>query len=427
MPHRYRVLGLVSSLVVVMYLDRLCISIAGPRIQADLGLTTTDWGWVIGAFTLGYALFEVPTGLLADRIGPRRVVTRIVLWWSAFTFATGLAGGFRSLLAIRFLFGAGEAGAFPSIASVISRWIPFSERGAANSVVWTSTGIGGLLTPLIVVPIQKAYGWRAAFLLLGIAGSAWAAFWYWRFRDNPAEVAGLSPAERERIARDIAPRQHTKIAWKPLFKQRNFLLVLAMYHSYCWGAYFYLSWLPTYLQLGRGLTEDAMKVASALTSASGLIGVVAGGLVSDALVRRAGLRAGRCFPAAAGLIVSGTVLASAAMAKDNVVAVAGLCAGLSAMNFMVPLAWALCQDIGRKHVGAVSGSMNMAGQAGSLISSVAFGYFVKWFGSYNYALVPLAAMLVLSGLIYLFIDPTKPLFADPLEEQSPALEPAVSH
>src|SRR6266496_4863892 len=110
MPHRYRVLGLVSSLVIVMYLDRLCISIAGPRIQADLGLSTTDWGWVIGTFTLGYALFEVPTGLLADQIGPRRVVTRIVLWWSAFTFVTGLTGGLRSLLAVRFLFGAGEAG-----------------------------------------------------------------------------------------------------------------------------------------------------------------------------------------------------------------------------------------------------------------------------------------------------------------------------
>src|SRR6478752_2806727 len=114
MPHRYRVLGLLSSLIILMYLDRLCIAVAGPRIQSDLGLSTTDWGWVIGAFTLGYALFEVPSGLMADRIGPRRVITRIVLWWSAFTFGTGLASGFRSMLVVRFLFGAGEAGAFPS-------------------------------------------------------------------------------------------------------------------------------------------------------------------------------------------------------------------------------------------------------------------------------------------------------------------------
>lgn len=426
MPYRYRVLGLVSSLIIVMYLDRLCISIAGPRIQADFGLSTTDWGWVVGAFTLGYALFEVPTGLLADRIGPRQVVTRIVLWWSAFTIATGMAGGLRSLLAVRFLFGAGEAGTFPSVSSVISRWIPFSERGTANGVVLASTAIGGLLTPLIVVPIQKSYGWRTAFFILGIAGCAWAAFWYACFRDNPGEVAGVSRSEQERIARDIGPPRHTKIAWGPLFKQRNFLLVLAMYHSYCWGAYFYLSWLPTYLQRGRGLTEDAMKIGSVLTSASGLIGILVGGFVSDKLVRRAGLRAGRCFPAAAGLIVSGSILVLATLAKDNTVALAGLCAGLFAMNFMFPLAWALCQDIGRRHVGAVSGAMNMAGQAGSLISSIAFGYFVKWFGSYDYALVPLAVMLVLSGVIYLFIDPTKPLFVDPLEELSPALEPAVT-
>ncbi len=421
MPHRYRVLGLVSSLIILMYLDRLCVSVAGPRIQSDLGLSTTDWGWVIGAFTLGYALFEVPSGLMADRIGPRRVITRIVLWWSAFTFATGLTGGLGSLLLVRFLFGAGEAGSFPSTASVISRWIPFSERGTANSVVWTSTGIGGLLTPLIVVPIQQAFGWRAAFLLLGLLGCAWSALWYARFRDTPAEVAGISEDERERIARDTSPRQHTRILWKPLLRQRNFLLVLAMYHSYCWGAYFYLSWLPTYLQKGRGLTEDAMKIGSAVTSASGLLGVLAGGLVSDVLVRRAGLRAGRCFPAAAGLIVSGAVLAGATFATSNSVVVAGLCIGLAAMNFMLPLAWALCQDIGRKHVGAVSGSMNMAGQAGSLISSVAFGYFVKWFGSYNYALLPLAGMLIVSGLIYLGIDPVKPLFTEPHQKTEEAI------
>lgn len=411
MPYRYRILGLVSSLVVVMYLDRLCISVAGPRIQSDLHFSTTDWGWVIGAFTLAYAAFEVPSGMLADRIGPRRVITRIVLWWSTFTFATGLAGGLRSMLIVRFLFGAGEAGAFPSTAAVISRWIPAAERGRCNSVIWISSGLGGILTPLLVVPIQQAFGWRAAFFLFGAVGIIWSVFWYAKFRDSPHEVAAVSKQERDAIG--YHPQaSHVGVSWRHLLRQRNYILLLCMYHCYCWGGYFYLSWLPTYLQMGRGLTEDAMKIAASLTSATGMLGTIAGGFLSDALVRRAGLRAGRCFPAAAGLILSGLLLGTTAFTTNNIFAVAGLCLGLASMNFMLPVTWALCVDLGRKHAGSVTGSMNMAGQIGSFISSVAFGYLVKWLGNYNDALVPLAAMLVLSGLLYLGINPAKPLFTE---------------
>jgi MFS transporter, ACS family, glucarate transporter len=412
MPYRFRVLALVSSLIVLMYLDRLAIAVAGPRMQADLGLSSTDWGWIIGAFTLGYALFEVPTGLLADRLGPRRVIARIVVWWSIFTFATGMVSGLGILLLVRFLFGAGEAGAFPSTASVISRWVPAKERGIANSVVWTSSSVGGLLTPLLVVPIQQAYGWRASFLVLGAIGLAWAVFWYASFRDSPDEVAHVSQAEREKIGKHIAVRHGEHVSWRRLLRTPNFLRVLAMYHTYCWGAYFYLSWLPTYLQNGRGLSEDSMKFASSATFAAGLVGVVVGGVASDALVRRFGLRVGRGIPAATGLIVSGAMLAMTAYTDSAAYAVTGLCLGLAAMNLMLPISWALCLDIGGKHVGAVSGAMNMAGQAGSFISSIGFGYFVKWWGSYDSALLPLAAMLVVSGIIYLTIDPATPLFRE---------------
>lgn len=417
MAYRYRVLALVASLIVLMYLDRLCISVAGPRIQADLGLSSTDWGWLIGAFTLGYALFEVPTGLLADRLGPRRVIARIVIWWSIFTFATGMASSLGILLLIRFLFGAGEAGAFPSTASVISRWIPANERGKANSVVWTSSSIGGLLTPLLVVPIQQAYGWRMSFLILGVIGLVWAAFWYICFRDTPDEVAGISAAEREHIGKFTQPLRHDKLPWKRLLRTPNFIRLLAMYHAYCWGAYFYLSWMPTYLQKGRGLSEDGMKFASSAAFAAGLIGVLVGGIASDALVRRFGLRAGRRLPAAVGLVLSGLLLAATAFAGSATFAVVGLCLGLAVMNLMLPISWALCLDIGRKHVGAVSGAMNMAGQAGSFISSIAFGYFVEWWGSYDTALLPLAGMLVISGLIYLTLDPVTQLFPEEKPQQ----------
>ncbi len=124
MPYRFRVLGLLFALVFVMYLDRLCIAVAGPRMQREMGISPSHWGWVIGAFTFAYALFEIPSGILGDRIGPRKILTRIVLWWSAFTALTGVATSFRALLAVRFLFGAGEAGAFPNCTSAVSRWVP---------------------------------------------------------------------------------------------------------------------------------------------------------------------------------------------------------------------------------------------------------------------------------------------------------------
>src|SRR2546423_5492297 len=175
MPYRFRVLALLFLLVVVMYLDRLCIAVAGPRMQRDLGISPSGWGWVIGAFTLSYALLEVPSGMLGDRIGPRKVLTRIVLWWSAFTALTGAVSSFQTLLLVRFLFGAGEAGAFPNSATVVGRWIPASERARAASVIWTATAAGGILTPLIVVPIQKKYGWQAWFFLFSSFGIVWAA------------------------------------------------------------------------------------------------------------------------------------------------------------------------------------------------------------------------------------------------------------
>ena len=192
MPYRVRVLALLFLLVLVMYFDRLCIAVAGPRMQHDLKISPSGWGWVIGAFTLSYAIFEIPSGMLGDRIGPRRVLTRIVLWWSAFTALTGAVSSYPSLLAIRFLFGAGEAGTFPNSATVVGRWVPLAERARATGVIWTATAAGGILTPFIVVSIQKVYGWQASFWLFGSLGIFWAALWYWWFRDTPAEKPGVT-------------------------------------------------------------------------------------------------------------------------------------------------------------------------------------------------------------------------------------------
>ena len=412
MPYRFRVLGFLFLLVFVMYLDRLCIAVAGARMQHDMHISPSGWGWVIGAFTLSYALFEMPSGILGDRIGARKVLTRIVLWWSGFTALTGAVTSFRMLLVVRFLFGAGEAGAFPNCTSAVSRWVPVSERARALSVFWTATAVGGALAPPIVVAIEQRHGWRAAFMALGSLGVFWAAIWHWWFRDTPREKPGVSPEEIEIIGQHFAPSPTHKLQWSRLLRNPNFVRLLLMYHTYCWGGYFYLSWLHTYLQLGRGFTEREMSVASALPSCAGLAGILAGGYFSDRLARTRSLRFARCSIGAGGLIVSGVLLLGAALTPNKWGGVALLTVGLGAMDLMLPVAWSICVDTGGEHAGAISGAMNMAGQIGSLISSVAFGYWVEWTGNYDRALMPLAAMLVISGCIFATINPSATMVPD---------------
>src|SRR6185295_5915985 len=195
MKYRHRVTGFLVLLFAITYIDRVCISVAGPRMQEDLGIDPIGWGWVTAMFTLSYCLFEIPTGALGDRMGPRRVLTRVVLWWSAFTSLTGMMSNYYLLLLTRFSFGAGEAGAFPNASIVISRWFPSTQRASIAGVMLMASQLGGAFAPLLVVPIQIRYGWRASVYVFGAVGVVWAAVWYIWYRDSPAEKAGVSDAE----------------------------------------------------------------------------------------------------------------------------------------------------------------------------------------------------------------------------------------
>ena len=393
-------------LVLVMYLDRLCIAVAGPRIQKELGLQPSQWGWVLGIFTISYALFEVPGGVMADRIGPRKVLTRIVLWWSVFTALTGMVTGFGMLLLVRFLFGAGEAGTFPNCASVVSRWFPPEERARSSSAFWVATAVGGAITPLLVVPIQQAYGWRLAFGLFASLGLFWSAFWFYWFRDRPSEKSGITAPELTHIGQ-VMPAKHAVVPWATALRSRNFQLLLAMYHTYCWGTYFFLSWLPVYLQMGRGLTENQMKIASSLPSWASGIGILIGGFLSDRLAKRYSLRIARCSIGAVSLIGAGLNMIAVTQIRNNRVAIALLTLGVGMLGMMLPVSWSVCLDIGREYAGALSGAMNMSGQIGSFLSSVAFGYLVQWTHNYDLSLLPLALMLVVSGVLFALIDPAQ--------------------
>ena len=206
------------ALAIVTFLDRIAIAVASPRMQAELHIPPERWGWVLGAFVLAYGLFEIPTGALGDRSGQRTILARIVIWWSAFTALTGAATGFGYLVVVRFLFGAGEAGAYPNMAGVIARHFPLREHARSQGFIWAASRFGGALAPLVVVPLQAAIGWRATFGVLGATGIAWAIVWLWWFRDSNG-IYGIA-------------RTHAMLPWSVLFRSAQIRRIVAMYFCY---------------------------------------------------------------------------------------------------------------------------------------------------------------------------------------------------
>lgn len=411
MSIRYRgiVLAFLVALSVVTFMDRLAIAVAGPRIQSELGLTPQQWGWVLGAFVLAYGLFEIPTGAMGDRSGQRRVLARIVVWWSSFTILTGFASSFVPLLVTRFLFGAGEAGAYPNMAGVVAKWFPREERARAQGYIWGASRAGGAIAPLLVVPIQMHFGWRASFWIFGAIGIIWCAVWLWWFRDRPEEKPGISEQELQQIGW-TAPVSR-QIPWRLLWSSRQMWIIVAMYGCYAWGSWFYFSWLHTWLVRGRGFTESEMGVFSALPFLVGAASNVVGGYASDAFVRRLGPRRGRTIVGVTCLSAAAFLLIATAMSDSKVVALALLTAGFGVMDLMLPSAWAICLDTGGEYAGAVTGAMNSAGQFGGFLCTVLFGYLVQSYGNYNAPLLVIAAMLLVSAFLFSRIDATHPLFS----------------
>jgi MFS family permease len=410
-PYRHRVLGLLFLLSIITYIDRVCISVAGPQMQRELDISPVKWGWVVGVFAISYAAFEIPSGALGDRIGARKVLTRIVLWWSAFTSLTGAVSNYFLLLVVRFMFGAGEAGAYPNSSSSISRWFPVAERARAHGLVWMASRVGGALSPLLVIPIQTRWGWRASFYCFGVLGVIWAAIWFWWYRDTPREKRGVPEREIQEIEQrqGAAGRLHQSLPWGKAVQQGNFWAILLMYHTYCWGSYFFLSWLHTFLAHGRGFTPAEIRAWSPLPFIFGGVANLAGGLTSDYLVRRVGLKWGRRLVGVTGLTASALFMLATSLTQDKLASVLLLACAYAGSDFMLPVAWAVCLDVGRKYAGAMTGAMNMSGQVGSFLSSVVFGYLVGWFGTYDALLYPMAGMLLLSAGLWLKIDATREL------------------
>jgi MFS transporter, ACS family, glucarate transporter len=407
---RVRVLGFAFALTAITYLDRICISAAAPFIMRDLSLTALEMSFVFSAFTLAYSAFEVPSGWLGDVKGPRRVLTRIVLWWSVFTMLTGAAQGLRSLVVIRFLFGAGEAGAFPNMARSLSRWFPLRERGRANGVMLLGSRVGGMISVPLALLVISAWGWRMSFVVFGLTGVVWAAAWQAWYRDRPEEHPAISLEEVAWIQQDNpAPRAHVPTPWRALFQSRNLYAICAMYFAFGYGLYFYFTWLPTYLIQELGFSPLAGGAFAALPFFLAGLADVAGGWLTDRLSHQFGLKVGRCYLGFVAFFTCGVLLFASTLAAGAVAKALLLALALASADFGLSAAWAVSLDIAPDHGGVMTGWMNTFGNLGGLFGPIVVGYAIDRWQSWTIPFYIAAAIYVAGALAWLAIDPSRTL------------------
>jgi MFS family permease len=403
---RRTLLQFAFAISFITHLDRVAISAAAPAIRGDLGLSAVQMGWVFSAFTLAYAAFEIPSGRLGDVLGPRKVLTRIIIWWSAFTALTGVAWNFTSLLVMRFLFGVGEAGAYPNLSRSFSRWFPVRERGMAHGVVFMASRVGGALAPPLVAVTTLYFGWRVAFWVFGIVGVVLSVFWWRWFRDDPAAHPTTEPAEVADIQEGVSTGQ-TMLPWRSLLSF-NLLIVGLMYACVIYGLYFYLSWLPTYFAEARGFTPTQAASLAGLVLLTGGAATIVGGWVTDRLVRTSGLRVGRSIGVVA-LPLGGLCLIGASQTASPIVAALCFAGAAAAGDICLSPSWAICHDIGGQGAGTVTGYMNTFGNIGGAISPLVVGYTLEWWGSWETPLLIGGGVYILGGLLTLAINPRRPL------------------
>jgi ACS family glucarate transporter-like MFS transporter len=409
---RYVVTAFAVTLAIITYIDRIGIAVAAPTIRQDLGLSVIQMTWALSAFGWAYALFEIPGGWLGDRIGPRRVLMRIVLWWSFFTAATGWAWNASSLVITRGLFGAGEAGAFPNLTRVFTTWLPVKERERAQALLWLATRVSGAFTPLLVAMMIQAFSWRRTFEIFGVVGAIWAILFYIWYRDSPSEHPSVNEAELALLppAKDTAIA-HAGVPWGLIFSNPNVWLLSIQYMCLAYGWWFYINWLPTYLRDARGTTVTFGALLSGLPLLLGGLGC----LVSAYLVPKLTARFGSVSIARRIIAVVGFAGASSCIIiftgiQDPVQAMFVLGMAGFFNDFVMPAAWASTMDIGGRYAGTVSGAMNMMGSIAGASSVTFVGYLLSWTsGNWTLTFYISAAIYLVGAVCWLFLDSHSPV------------------
>jgi MFS transporter, ACS family, glucarate transporter len=398
-------------LAIVMYLDRVCISQAAPAMTHDLGLTRVEMGWALSVFAWAYALFEVPGGWLGDRIGPRRVLMRIVLWWSFFTAATGWVWNAASLIATRALFGAGEAGCFPNLTRVFTTWLPVLERERAQGLLWLSARWSGAFTPLVVAYVLDLITWRRTFEIFGLLGVVWAVAFYWWYRDDPRTHPSVNEAELALLPTREQSAVGAPIPWRRIVSSGSVWLLCIQYACLSYGWYFYVTWLPTYLREARGTSVKFGALLASLPLLLGGVGCMVGAQMIRRLARpRSNIALARRIVAIVGFVGASASVFAFTQVVDPLRAM--LLLGLAGFfnDFVMPACWAGCMDIGGRYSGTVSGAMNMVGNIGGALSPLIIGYILTWNpGNWTLTFYVSSAIYLMGGVCWLFIDAHTPV------------------
>jgi ACS family glucarate transporter-like MFS transporter len=373
---RWSVVGVAALLAVVAYMHRVGFAHAGADLKAEFGLDDVGWGRVMSTFLFAYAIFEIPWGFAADRYGARRTLGVAVLGWSAITALTSLvdhvdaAYRVQLLVALRFLFGAFQAGAFPSIARLFGDWIPVRERATAKGVVWTASRLGGALIPPCIVALSTSLGWRAALLLTSLAG-----FWWFVF------ILPAIPSPR-RGEPDLTSAQSKEPAAAAessgaFFGSRSVWALCLLYGCAGLPSSFFVTLLPAYLREHRGLSAAQAAHMSMLPLAAGTVACLAGGLCSDWIMRRTGSRTwGRRIPGMVGLTGAGAAILATVWVEDSFTLGVLLAVAFASFDLTMGPAWAACVDLGGRHAGTLGGAMNMVGNLGAALGAHTAGAFL---------------------------------------------------
>jgi MFS family permease len=404
---RYGVIYYGVALAVIQYIDRVCIGQARGAIQESLHLEKSQMGWIFGSFALAYALFEVPTGWLGDKFGPRKTLMRVVLWWSFFTAATGWAWSRASMIIIRFLFGAGEAGCFPNLTRVFTTWLQPAEKVRAQAILWFCARWGGAITPLLVALFLKVVNWRIAFGVFGSLGVVWAVFFFRWFRDDPRDHPHVNAEERALLANNPPVARHDAVPWKRFCSSPTTWLLWLQYFcfSYCW--YFFVTWLPGYLSdnYKDRFGPLALALLAGVPLFGGGFGNLLGGFFSTRLTRWTGsIARTRRFLSFIGFALAGVAFLIPSRTDD--LAAIMLALGFASLvgDLSMPCSWGACMDVGGKFSGTFAGSMNMMGNLGGAVGPVVAGYM-----SYKTGFVVFAGVYFVGALCWHFIDPVTPL------------------
>ena len=410
-PYRYILVLFTFLLTVLLYVDRACISTAKESIMHDLNFSVTEFGWVMAVFTLGYALLQTPSGRMADSKGPRFVITAIVSVWSMLTAITGFAWNFGSMLVIRFLFGAGEAGAFPSLSKVVYNWFPVKERGIVQGINFSGSRIGAALGMPLVAVLIGMVGWRWSFGIFGLVGVAFGILWYFMFRNKPEESKIVSEEEKEYI---LANRQQTSalktiLPFSTILKSSNMWLAMLQYTCSNFTFYFTLTWMYPYIKEKFILGSVEAGMYAAVPLIAGAVGNWISGLMVDYIYSKGKLKLSRQLPAIIGFTLAAGGMILVTQAGTPLLSVVFMSMAVLGADMTLSPSWAFCIDIGKENAGAVSGTMNMAGNLGAFVTIIAYPYLFQWTGSNEPFFYICAALSVVAIIMWFAMNPNKEL------------------